>query len=90
MVIHYLRFTVKKTRHTRSNFKFSNFTLQKSTGTIRLKWHRVPDLPTSVDSNWTSPQSSVSWRNTKGEEKATQSIKPYNSIWGTQFTDVSF
>ncbi|PAV92127.1 hypothetical protein WR25_05819 [Diploscapter pachys] len=71
----------------RDHLGYSN---AKSTSTIRLKWHRVPDLPTSVDSNWTSPQSSVSWRNAKGEEKATQQIKPYNSIWGTQFTDVSF
>ncbi|KHJ75488.1 hypothetical protein OESDEN_24896 [Oesophagostomum dentatum] len=56
-----------------------------SSPVIRLQWSRVPGVPTSVNETKTSPPIRFLWRGPKQKLIATQKLRPYDSIYGTQF-----
>ncbi|VDM68229.1 unnamed protein product [Strongylus vulgaris] len=56
-----------------------------SSPTVRLRWSRVAGMPTSVNETKTSPNIRFLWRGPKQKLIATQKLRPYDSIYGTQF-----
>ncbi|VDK45056.1 unnamed protein product [Cylicostephanus goldi] len=56
-----------------------------SSPTVRLRWSRVPGMSTTVNETKTSPNIRFLWRAPKQRHIATQKLRPYDSIYGTQF-----
>ncbi|CAJ0588112.1 unnamed protein product [Cylicocyclus nassatus] len=56
-----------------------------SSPTVRLRWSRVAGMSTTVNETKTSPNIRFLWRAPKQRHIATQKLRPYDSIYGTQF-----
>ncbi|VDO27584.1 unnamed protein product [Heligmosomoides polygyrus] len=61
----------------------------KSSPTVAVRWSRVPGSSTSVNHTKTSPPVRFTWRGPDQRTIATQKLRPYDSIRGTQFASLN-
>uniref|UniRef100_A0A1I7WCR9 DOMON domain-containing protein n=1 Tax=Heterorhabditis bacteriophora TaxID=37862 RepID=A0A1I7WCR9_HETBA len=54
--------------------------------TVSLRWKRVQNIATTVNETKSSPTIKFSWRNSLNQTVASQILRPYDSIYGTQFS----
>ncbi|VDO08758.1 unnamed protein product [Haemonchus placei] len=60
-----------------------------SSPTVALRWSRVYELATTVNETKTSPPIRFTWRGPNQKAIATQKLRPYDSIRGTQFASLN-